>query len=46
MSYAWLTQKFREMSTLIFFVVTAYKFRPNPYFKLSETLKEDTYDFE
>ncbi|XP_026736116.1 protein GPR107 [Trichoplusia ni] len=33
--YAWIDEMFREMATLVFFVMTGYKFRPaaaNPYF--------------
>lgn len=33
--YAWLDEMFRELATLVFFVMTGYKFRPaaaNPYF--------------
>lgn len=33
--YAWIDEMFREMATLVFFVLTGYKFRPaaaNPYF--------------
>ncbi|KAH1010109.1 hypothetical protein HUJ05_004463 [Dendroctonus ponderosae] len=35
--YGWLHEMFREMATYVFFVLTAYKFRPasqNPYFAL------------
>lgn len=37
--YGWLDEMFREMATYVFFVWTAYKFRPashNPYFALSD----------
>lgn len=37
--YSWLHEMFREMATYVFFVLTAYKFRPashNPYFALSD----------
>ncbi|XP_045462836.1 protein GPR107 [Harmonia axyridis] len=37
--YEWLDEMFREMSTYVFFVLTAYKFRPashNPYFAVSD----------
>lgn len=37
--YGWLHEMFREMATYVFFVLTAYKFRPasqNPYFALSD----------
>lgn len=33
--YSWIDEMFREMATLLFFVLTGYKFRPaaaNPYF--------------
>ncbi|XP_034839319.1 protein GPR107 [Maniola hyperantus] len=33
--YAWVDEMFRELATLVFFVMTGYKFRPaaaNPYF--------------
>ncbi|XP_060809549.1 protein GPR107 [Amyelois transitella] len=33
--YSWIDEMFREMATLLFFVMTGYKFRPaaaNPYF--------------
>ncbi|XP_030027782.1 protein GPR107 [Manduca sexta] len=33
--YSWMDEMFREMATLVFFVMTGYKFRPaaaNPYF--------------
>lgn len=36
--YEWLHEMFREMATYVFFVLTAYKFRPasqNPYFALN-----------
>ncbi|KAJ8927949.1 hypothetical protein NQ314_019582, partial [Rhamnusium bicolor] len=42
--YGWLHEMFREMSTYVFFVLTAYKFRPasqNPYFALSEEDEDD-----
>ena len=35
--YEWLDQLFRELATIIFFVVTGYKFRPasdNPYLQV------------
>uniref|UniRef100_A0A1W7RAF0 Protein GPR107 n=1 Tax=Hadrurus spadix TaxID=141984 RepID=A0A1W7RAF0_9SCOR len=41
--YEWLDELFREVATLIFFVLTGYNFRPtsnNPYFRLSQ---EDEY---
>lgn len=44
--YEWLHEMFREMATYVFFVLTAYKFRPasqNPYFALNE---DDDYDDE
>lgn len=37
--YEWLDELFREVATLIFFVLTGYNFRPttsNPYFRLSQ----------
>lgn len=37
--YGWLHEMFREMATYVFFVLTAYKFRPasqNPYFAWSD----------
>ncbi|XP_056636052.1 protein GPR107 [Diorhabda sublineata] len=37
--YGWLHEMFKEMATYVFFVLTAYKFRPasqNPYFALTE----------
>lgn len=37
--YEWLNEMFKEMSTYVFFVLTAYKFRPasqNPYFIVDE----------
>ncbi|CAG9824807.1 unnamed protein product, partial [Phaedon cochleariae] len=37
--FGWLHEMFREMATYVFFVLTAYKFRPasqNPYFALSD----------
>lgn len=37
--YEWLDEMFREMSTYVFFVLTAYKFRPashNPYFAVND----------
>ena len=36
--YEWLDSMFREVGTLVFFVMTGYKFRPasnNPYFVVS-----------
>ncbi|CAG9839570.1 unnamed protein product [Diabrotica balteata] len=36
--YGWLHEMFKEMATYVFFVLTAYKFRPasqNPYFVLN-----------
>lgn len=42
--YAWLNEMFREMATYVFFVLTAYKFRPaahNPYFSLSTDDEEE-----
>ena len=36
--YEWLDPMFKEMSTLVFFVMTGYKFRPasnNPYFAVA-----------
>ncbi|CAN7937048.1 unnamed protein product [Ixodes hexagonus] len=41
--YEWLDELFREGATLIFFVLTGYKFRPtqsNPYFRLSQEEEE------
>ena len=35
--YEWLDELFKEMATLVFFVVTGYKFRPasnNPYLQV------------
>lgn len=35
--YAWLDEMFHEMATYVFFVLTAYKFRPtssHPYFSV------------
>lgn len=37
--YGWLHEMFKEMATYVFFVLTAYKFRPaaqNPYFALTD----------
>lgn len=45
--YDWLHEMFREMATYVFFVLTAYKFRPasqNPYFALNDD--DDYYDDE
>ncbi|XP_060520613.1 protein GPR107 [Cylas formicarius] len=42
--YGWLHEMFREMATYVFFVLTAYKFRPasqNPYFTFSDDEDED-----
>ncbi|KAF7279732.1 protein GPR107 [Rhynchophorus ferrugineus] len=42
--YGWLHEMFREMATYVFFVLTAYKFRPashNPYFALSDDEDDD-----
>ncbi|KAJ3662725.1 hypothetical protein Zmor_007057 [Zophobas morio] len=42
--YGWLDEMFREMATYVFFVLTAYKFRPaahNPYFALSDDDDDD-----
>lgn len=42
--YGWLHEMFREMATYVFFVLTAYKFRPasqNPYFALSDDEDEE-----
>jgi hypothetical protein len=42
--YGWLDEMFREMATYVFFVLTAYKFRPaahNPYFALSDDEDDD-----
>lgn len=36
--YEWLDEMFKEMATMIFFIVTGYKFRPasnNPYLQLA-----------
>ncbi|KAL1516698.1 hypothetical protein ABEB36_000576 [Hypothenemus hampei] len=41
--YSWLHEMFREMATYVFFVLTAYKFRPasqNPYFAFSDDEEE------
>uniref|UniRef100_V5H580 Putative g protein-coupled seven transmembrane receptor n=2 Tax=Ixodes ricinus TaxID=34613 RepID=V5H580_IXORI len=41
--YEWLDELFREGATLVFFVLTGYKFRPtqsNPYFRLSQEEEE------
>ncbi|KAJ0184034.1 hypothetical protein K1T71_000457 [Dendrolimus kikuchii] len=38
--YAWIDEMFRELATLVFFVMTGYKFRPaaaNPYFTPTHT---------
>ena len=38
LQYEWLDPMFKEMSTLVFFVMTGYKFRPasnNPYFAVA-----------
>ncbi|KAG5862474.1 hypothetical protein JTB14_002353 [Gonioctena quinquepunctata] len=43
--FGWLHEMFREMATYVFFVLTAYKFRPasqNPYFALSD--EEDDFN--
>ena len=45
--YEWLNDMFREIGTLVFFVVTGYKFRPasdNPY--LQVPLDSDEEDIE
>lgn len=42
--YEWLDELFREGATLIFFVLTGYKFRPtqsNPYFRLAQDEEEE-----
>ncbi|CAH1977619.1 unnamed protein product [Acanthoscelides obtectus] len=42
--YGWLYEMFREMATYVFFVLTAYKFRPashNPYFALGDDEDEE-----
>lgn len=42
--YGWLHEMFREMATYVFFVLTAYKFRPasqNPYFAISDDEDDD-----
>ncbi|RZC33666.1 GPR107 [Asbolus verrucosus] len=47
MIYGWLDEMFREMATYVFFVLTAYKFRPaahNPYFALSDEEDDDEMD--
>lgn len=47
--YLWLDEMCREMATYVFFVLTAYKFRPrstNPYFQLSMEEYEDDEDVD
>lgn len=42
--YGWLDEMLREMATYVFFVLTAYKFRPaahNPYYALNEDDDDD-----
>lgn len=42
--YGWLDEMFREMATYVFFVLTAYKFRPtgtHPYFAVNADEDED-----
>jgi predicted phosphoribosyltransferase len=37
--YEWLDEMFRELATLVFYVVTGYKFRPasnNPYLQIPQ----------
>ena len=43
--YEWLDELFKELATLVFFVVTGYKFRPasnNPYLQLNTDSDEET----
>ncbi|KAI5730604.1 protein GPR107 isoform X1 [Diaphorina citri] len=47
--YEWLDEMFKEMATYVFFVLTAYKFRPtstNPYFQLNMADIEDDEDVD
>ncbi|CAG9856922.1 unnamed protein product [Phyllotreta striolata] len=42
--YGWLHEMFKEMATYVFFVLTAYKFRPasqNPYFAFDDEDDDD-----
>ncbi|XP_064457558.1 protein GPR107-like [Ornithodoros turicata] len=41
--YEWLDELFREGATMVFFILTGYKFRPtptNPYFRLNQEEEE------
>ena len=43
--YLWIYELFKELSTLIFFVVTGYKFRPapnNPYLQVAQDSDDET----
>ena len=42
--YEWLHDLFRELATIMFFIVTAYKFQPandNPYLQVPTDDEED-----
>lgn len=43
----WLNEFFKEIGTLVFFVMTGYKFRPtitNPYFQVATNIDDDDTD--
>lgn len=42
--YAWLDELFKELATYVFFILTAYKFRPisqSPYFNIRDLEDDD-----
>lgn len=42
--YEWLYDLFRELATIVFFIVTAYKFKPatdNPYLQVPSEDEEE-----
>ena len=47
--YEWLNDMFREIGTLVFFIVTGYKFRPasdNPYLQVPVDSDEEELEMD